>query len=256
MAKIETGRFVWFELMTNEPRKAQGFLAEVFHWKTQDMPIPGGGTYTMITLDGTPIGGYRPTAAGAPTHAHWISNLQVADAIAVVEQIKSLGGKVRKPPEKMGDMGTSAIVADPFDATFALWQPAKPEGTGDYLGKENAWCWNELTTPEPEKSVAFYSKIGGFTETKMQSGPMTYHVLNSGGKTRAGITKPMMEGVPTMWTPYVNVGKADAIVDKVKKLGATVHAGPMDIPNVGRFAVFTEPNAGTLGILQPVPGSG
>jgi len=253
MAKINTGRFVWFELVSKDPKKAQAFLGELFHWKTQDMPIPGGGSYTMITVDNKPIGGYMPTPQGAPPHAHWLSHLQVTDAKATADQIKSLGGKIRKDTTKMGDFGTMAIVADPFDATFALWQPGKPEGTGDFLGVDNAWCWNELTTPEPDKSVEFYKKIGGFTEEKMDGGGMTYHVLSFDGAPRAGITKTPMPGAPTAWTPYVAVANADQTTDRAKKLGATVHVGPIDIPNVGRFAVFTEANAGTLGILQPAP---
>lgn len=253
MATIPTGRFVWFELMTKQTQKAQGFLGELFHWKTKDMPMPGGhGTYTMFVADGKEVGGVMETPQGAPPMAHWISYLQVTDAAATCKQIRSLGGKVRKEPEKLGDFATMAIVADPFDATFALWQPVKAEGTGDYLQAPNTWCWNELTTPDPAKAVEFYSKIGGFTEQKMDMGEHGfYHILNTDGKGRAGVTKPPMAGVPTMWTPYVHVANADQITDKAKKLGATVHVGPMDIPDVGRFSIFTDANAGTLGILQP-----
>jgi len=82
---------------------------------------------------------------------------------------------------------------------------------------------------------------------------MVYHLLNSDGKGRAGVTKPSMPGVPTAWTPYVGVANADQITEKAKRLGATVHVGPQDIPNVGRFAIFTDANAGTIGILQPAP---
>ena len=178
-----SGRFCWFDLVTKDPHKAQGFFGELFQWKTKEMPIGGGKTYTMISFGDKEIGGYMPTPQGAPPQAHWIGHLLVADANVAVEQIKQLGGKVRKAPEKMADQGTMAIVADPFDVTFAVWAPAKPQpGAGEFLGKPGGWCWNELTTPEPDKAVAFYSKIGGFTEKKMQTGPMTYHILEADGK--------------------------------------------------------------------------
>ena len=248
----KTGRFMWFDLVTKDPGKAQGFLGEIFHWKTQQAPMAGGGSYTMIVNAGKPIGGYMATPQGAPPHAHWLAHLMVEDAAATCAKIRSLGGKIRKEPHKIGELGTMAIVADPQDATFALWQPGKSEpGAGDYQETVGAWCWNELTTPEPAKAVEFYTKIGGFTENRMEMGPMTYHVLESDGKGRAGITKPMQPNVPTMWTPYVHVASTDELVARAQKLGATVHAGPMDIPDVGRFAVFSEPTAGTLGILQP-----
>jgi predicted enzyme related to lactoylglutathione lyase len=252
MTAIPTGRFVWFEYLTRDPAKAQGFFGEVFGWTKQDMPFPGG-SYTMIAAGTHTIGGYPPVPAGAPPHSHWISHLQVQDARATAAKIKSLGGSIKSEPVDMG-MGTHAIVADPQGGVFSLWQPAKPEGTGDYKGADNTFCWNELTAPDPEKACAFYAAIGGFTIDKMDMGDgNTYYLLNSDGKGRAGVTKPMMPGVPTAWLPYVQVTNADATVAKATKLGANVFVPPADIPNVGRFSIFADSQGGAIGILQPQP---
>jgi hypothetical protein len=248
-----SGRFCWFDLVTKDAHKAQGFFAELFHWKTKSMPFGDGKTYEMISLGDKEIGGYMPTPQGAPPQAHWLSHVLVSDVHAVSEQIKTLGGKVRKAPEKMGSEGTMAIVADPFDATFALWAPTKlQQGAGEYLGKPGAWVWNELTCADPAKAVAFYTKIGGFTEKKMEMGDMgTYHMLENDGKGRGGIMKSPMPNMPAMWTPYVQVENVDKSHEQAKKLGAQIHVPPTDIPDVGRFSVFTGPEAGTIGILQP-----
>jgi hypothetical protein len=247
-----SGRFCWFDLVTKDAKKAQGFFGELFHWKTKSMPFGEGKSYEMISLGDKEIGGYMPTPQGAPPTAHWLAHVLVSDALATCDQVKSLGGKVRKAPEKMGNEGTMAIVADPFDATFALWAPTKATpGAGDYLGKPGAWVWNELMVADPDKAVAFYTKIGGFTEKKMAMGDTTYHMLEADGKGRGGIMKPMQPGMPAMWTPYVQVENVDQIADKAKKLGAQVHVPPTDIPEVGRFSVFTGPEAGTIGILKP-----
>jgi len=258
MATTPTGRFVWFEYVGKEQQKAQGFFGELFNWKTQDMPAPGSptGKYTMISIDNQMIGGYMGQPPGAPPHHHWLTHLQVSDAKAVAEKVKSLGGKVRLEPTKMGDMGTMAVVADPLDGTFALWQPSKPEGTGDFKGVNGAFCWNELFTENPEKSVAFYKQIGGFEEERMEMPGMgVYHVLKTEGKPRAGVMKTPMPGVPQSWLPYVQVASADQTHDKAKKLGASIKVPPTDIPNVGRFSIFTDPNGASLGILQPNPTS-
>jgi uncharacterized protein len=249
---IPTGRFVWFEYISKDAPKAQGFYGELFGWRTQAMPIPGGGSYTMITNGREMIGGYPPAEAlkGAPPHAHWISHLQVDDTNAVVAKVKANGGRVLSESHKM-DMGTHTIVADPLGGALALWQPAKAEGTGDWSGKDNEFCWNELFTEDPAKSVAFYKAIGGFEEEKLEMGPMTYHMLKSEGKPRGGVTKPMMPGVPQAWLPYVQVANADATHDKATKLGGKSLVAPTDIPNVGRFAIFTDSLGATLGILQP-----
>jgi predicted enzyme related to lactoylglutathione lyase len=254
MATIPTGRFVWFEYISKDPKKAQAFFGETFNWKTQNMPATGGASsdYTLIAVDGDSIGGYPPFMEGMPANAHWISHLQVADAHAIAAKVKSSGGKVLKDPVKMGDMGTWAVVADPLGGALALWQPGKVEGTGDFKGKNGTWCWNELMTENPEKSVAFYKAIGGFEVEAQDMGPMgTYHVLKSDGKPRAGIMKTPKPGIPQSWLPYVQVASADQTADKAKRNGATVMQPPTDIPNVGRFAVFTDPLGAALGILQP-----
>jgi predicted enzyme related to lactoylglutathione lyase len=249
---IPTGRFVWFDYVSKDPAKAQAFYGELFNWKTQDMPSPGGGSYTMITVDNQMIAGYMPTPQGAPPHAHWLPHLQVADAQAVIQKIKSAGGKVRKEPMKMGDFGTMAVVADPLEGTFALWQPTKTEGTGDWKGINGSWCWNELMTADPEKSVQFYTAIGGFTEQRMDMGAHgTYHTLHSDGKPRAGVMKSPMPGIPQSWLPYIQVASCDATHDKAKRLGADIKAPPNDIPNVGRFSIFTDVNGAAIGILEP-----
>ena len=254
MATIPTGRFVWFEYISKEQKKAQAFFGEVFNWKTQNMPAQGGasGDYTMIAIDGETIGGYPPFMEGMPPHAHWISHLQVADTTATLAKIKSSGGRVIKDAVKMGDFGTWAVVADPTGGVFCTWQPGRAEGTGDFKGKTGTFCWNELMTDNPEKAVAFYKAIGGFEDKPQDMGPMgTYHVLETEGKPRAGVMKHMKPGVPNAWLPYVQVASADQTADKAKRNGATIVAPPNDIPNVGRFAIFTDPLGAALGILQP-----
>src|SRR5262249_30956176 len=129
----------------------------------------------------------------------------------------------------------------------------KAEGTGDFKGTNGSWCWNELYTDDPEKSLAFYKAIGGFTVESMQMPNGAYHVLSSDGKPRAGIMKSPMPGIPQHWMPYVQVASTDAIVDKAKKLGADIKVAAEDVPNVGRLAVFLDPQGASLGVLQPAP---
>jgi hypothetical protein len=196
------------------------------------------------------IGGYMPTPQGAPPEAHWLSSLQVTDAFASAKQVTSLGGKVVKDPVKMGDFGTFAIAKDPLGGVFALWQPAKAEGNGDFKGLANTWCWNELATQDVAASVAFYSKLGGFKEEKMEMDGSTYHILNADGKGRAGVMKPP-HPMPQAWTPYVQVDSTDQTIAKAKKLGADVKLAGEDIPGVGRIGLFVDPQGGWLGVLQP-----
>ena len=132
------------------------------------------------------------------------------------------------------------------------WQPGKPEGTGDYKGQTGTFCWNELVSSDPAKSAEFYTAIGGFDVKSMDMPGMgTYTTLESDGKPRAGVVKPPMDGVPQMWTPYVQVTNADQTAEKAKKLGATILVPPTSVPTVGRFAILSDPQGGVIGILQP-----
>jgi len=256
MATILTGKFVWFEYVSKDDKKAQAFFGELFQWKTKEVPMPQG-SYRMIALGNDTIGGYLQSLPGVPQHAHWLAHLQVANAQDTANQVKALGGKVAKEPFKVDEVGTMAIVTDPLGAVFSLWQPAKPEAeSGDYKGVDGSWIWNELYTEDPDKSVAFYKAIGGFeVETmKMDSagpGPDRYDILKSDGKGRAGIMK--MPGAPQMWMPYVKVANTDATVAKAKELGATLQMPAETVPNVGRLAVLIDPLGAPLGILQPSP---
>ena len=57
---IPTGRFVWFEYVSQDARKAQGFFGELFGWSTKSVPMPEG-AYTMIAAaDGKSLSGSSP----------------------------------------------------------------------------------------------------------------------------------------------------------------------------------------------------
>ena len=253
--KIPTGRFVWFEHLSGDLAKAQGFFGELFNWSTQEVPMPSG-NYTMIAFgagaDKQTIGGYLPAPKGAPAHAHWLAHLQVADAVASTAAVKAHGGSVAMEPWKLGEVGTMAVVKDPLGGVFALWQPTPARGDGDYKDSVGAFCWNELYTTEPEKSVAFYQAVGGFEAAVMDMGPMgAYHMLQSEGKARAGVMKPPMPGIPQHWMPYVQVANVDQTIARAKKLGADVKLAGASAPGVGKFGIFVDPQGAPLGVLQP-----
>jgi predicted enzyme related to lactoylglutathione lyase len=252
MTTIPTGRFVWFDYVSNEANKAQAFFGALFDWKTKDAPMPDGRTYAMIATGDAGIGGYTQPP---PANTHWLSYLQVKDARAAAATVASLGGTVVKPPFALGDFATMALVADPLGAAFALWQPNQVQDSGDYKGSDGAWIWNELYSDDPDRSVAFYKAIGGFEVETMKMdaagpGPGRYEILKSDGKGRAGIMT--LPGVPPHWMPYVKVANTDATVAKAKQLGAEVK-NVETVPGVGRLAVFIDPLGAPLGILQPEP---
>ncbi|MDX2092601.1 MAG: VOC family protein [Kofleriaceae bacterium] len=245
-----TAAFVWFEYVSKDDKKAQGFFGELFGWTTKDVPMPDG-AYTMIASGGKTIGGYMHTPPGAPSTSHWLTHLRVSDVRAASEKVTQLGGKVLEAPFKVGDFGTMAIASDPHGGAFALWQPAKADEPLPEAA-DGSFCWNELTSKVPAASVAFYSAVAGFTPEKMDMPGMgTYFTLNAAGQPRGGILEARMPEAQHAWTPYVQVASTDKTIERAKKLGATVIVLPTDVPTVGRFAIILDPQGAALGILQP-----
>src|SRR5439155_17311117 len=59
--------FVHVELHTGDVAKAKQFYSKLFGWKLEDMPMPGGGTYTMIQVgEGTGGGMMSAQPPGSP----------------------------------------------------------------------------------------------------------------------------------------------------------------------------------------------
>ncbi|MBX3154775.1 MAG: VOC family protein [Deltaproteobacteria bacterium] len=247
MGMIPTGRFVWFEYVSKEDRRAQAFFAELFRWKTKEVPLPQG-TYTMITTPaGHAIGGYHQPPR-TPVCPYWLSHLQVHSAEDSANKVKMLGGKIVRDAVRIGDMGTMAVVTDPLGSLLALWQPVRVEGSGNYRGTEGSWIWNELYSEDPDRSIQFYRAIGGFDVARSHA-PGRYDVLKSGGIGRGGVMK--VPGASPMWMPYVKVADPDAIAEKAQALGATIKLEPETLPEVGRVAVVTDPLGASIGVLRP-----
>jgi uncharacterized protein len=112
--------------------------------------------------------------------------------------------------------------------------------------------WNELLTTDVAAARTFYTALFGWETTEMPGLKGPYTLFKKGGTEVAGMMAHPAPGAPAQWLAYVVVESADAKVAEVIKLGGKTCAGPMDIPNVGRIAMATDPQGATFGIFQPV----
>ncbi len=104
--------------------------------------------------------------------------------------------------------------------------------------------WRELMTPKPEQSEKFYRELFGWAIRAVPMGPGTYRLCDIGKKEIAGIMQFDKPGIPAHWVSYVTVADVDATANAATKAGGKVANPPMDIPNVGRFAVIMDPFGG------------
>ena len=124
-----------------------------------------------------------------------------------------------------------------------------------------SFCWNELATTDLDAAQSFYRALLGWEiqEGAAPGGGMRYNEIVVGGQHVGGMysTAEMcgdgeggeQQAPPPRWLSYVAVNDVDASAAKVVELGGKVSVGPMDIPNVGRFCVISDPAGATISLI-------
>jgi predicted enzyme related to lactoylglutathione lyase len=110
--------------------------------------------------------------------------------------------------------------------------------------------WIDLASTDLDRSKAFYTSLFGwdaFTVPDPDAGGYGFFLKD--GKEAAGFGPAMGEPI-SAWNAYVSVEDADATADGVRAAGGQVLAGPMDVFNQGRLAVFSDPSGAVFSIWQ------
>lgn len=117
------------------------------------------------------------------------------------------------------------------------------------------FVWHELMTTDPQAAGAFYSKV---LPWKTQPSGMPDYTLWVSGKTQAGGLMAQPEsarqtGAPPSWLLYIGTPDVDGTAAAAERLGGKVLKAPADIPNVGRFAVLSDPQGAAFAVFTPGP---
>jgi uncharacterized protein len=116
------------------------------------------------------------------------------------------------------------------------------------------FIWHELMTSDIDAAAAFYSKV---VPWKTQDSGMPSYTLWMAGKNQVGglTALPSDSGeAPPHWIMYVATPDVDATVADAERLGGKVLKGATDIPNMGRYAVLTDPQGATFAVYTPPAG--
>lgn len=246
----DSGRFVWFELLSDAAAEAARFYTEVVPWTVEAMPMPGG-DYSMIKAGDAGVGGFAPLPAPGVS-PHWVSYLAVEDVDAAVAAVKKAGGKVLMDAIDVPGVGRMQPVKDPAGGAFFVFR-GEGDGDDEAATGPGTFHWNELWTRDPAKTVTFYEKVFGFTHSEMEMPEGTYFVLEHGGVPRAGVMAAPDPRAPVQWVPYVEVADTDAATKRATRGGATLLGELADVPDVGRIGLIRDPFGGTLGLIKPAP---
>jgi uncharacterized protein len=107
------------------------------------------------------------------------------------------------------------------------------------------FSWAELATSDADGAKAFYSQIFGweYDDNPIGDGQVYTMARRDGGQVAALYSTSEQ---PPHWNCYVTVASVDDAAAKAKDLGANVMAEPFDVMDVGRMAVFTDPQGAAL----------
>jgi predicted enzyme related to lactoylglutathione lyase len=256
----KNGRFVWYELMTTDPKGAMEFYTDLIGWTTLAWGDPngadtGGFPYSMWVGGQGPLGGVTqlPEAAQAMgAHSHWMCNVVVPDVDAAAAQVKAAGGQILQGPLDMPKVGRFAVVNDPQGALISLFLPES--GMDPHDGsKHGEFCWNELMTSDHQAAFTLYQQLFGWERIDaLDMGPLgEYLIFGKNGSALGGMFTKSADAA-SCWIYYINVPSIDAAIEKAKAKGATLINGPMDVPG-GRIAQLTDPQGAVFALHTEAP---
>src|SRR5688572_9882465 len=109
------GKFVWYELSTSDPKRAQAFYTQLFGWKVHTKDPQ----YAEIEANGQHVGGM--TAPHDPhTPPHWMMYVDVDSVDDAVQRVKRAGGAAVAEPFDVPNVGRMAVIRDPQGAHLAF----------------------------------------------------------------------------------------------------------------------------------------
>ena len=147
--------------------------------------------------------------------------IAVDDVKAYADKVKAAGGAIHRPPTEIPNVGTFAVAGDPSGAGFLLFKGDGGEAPMQDPTKPGYVGWHELHGGDPEKSLAFYSGLFGWTKGEaLDMGAVgTYQIFSTKGQQSGGMMKKMDQEPAPHWLYYITVDAIDAAQERVKSAG-------------------------------------
>ncbi len=249
---VETGRFVWHDLMARDVGAARKFYGELLGWRFEDTRR-GDRPYVLASSAAGRVAGIVDISAMANAGQQWLSFMAVDDVNKSAAQVRSDGGKVLVEPRDLDGIGRAAVVADPQGAPLGLAQllrnPPDPQQP-----IANHFFWQEYLARDAAQALDFYKRLAAYESAITDSRlGIEYHVLRK-TRGRAGLFQlpATVVDVEPNWLPYVFVSDPATVAARVPGLGGRiVVAARPDLRN-GSLVVIADPGGAVLA-LQKYP---
>ena len=108
----------------------------------------------------------------------------------------------------------------------------------------------EFWSPNPQRVADFYGTAFGWQVKHLPE--MNYWLTNSGSK--AGINGGIMQPQPGPWPGnvclYISVPRLEDALAQVRAAGGKIVVERMEVPNMGAFALFEDPDGRVNGVWE------
>jgi len=245
------GKFVWRDLMTDDPALVKPFYAAMFGWdfvETKSLGRP----YTLIRSGGQFIGGIAKGQRRLvhESNAQWLSFLSVADVDRAAQATTAAGGAVLVAPFDVPKIGRAAVVTDPQGAPLGLLRASFGDPADPPEPMLHRFLWTEELVRDPLAATRFYADLVGYEVLVHDQGDKPFRVLKLAGRERAGIMRMPLANVQPLWLPSVMVADPAASAERAAKLGGRVLVTPrMDVRN-GSVALIADPGGALLALQR------
>jgi predicted enzyme related to lactoylglutathione lyase len=240
--KIQEGRFVWLDLVTEDTVAAASFYSRLFGWRA--VRSAEDGEYYRFYLDGKPIAGMAATESkdAAAPESLWLATIAVSDVDKSLASVKAQGGQVLEGPLDAAGRGRMALVSDPADAPLILLGAVGDSPVGK-KAKPGQWHWIDLITQDGNRARAFYTTLFGYQVKPVEAGKEhQYDLFIRDKRAVAGLVEIEWEGLEDNWLPYFKVADVDKSIEIARNLGGNL------ILKSGKVAVLADPIGAAFGI--------
>lgn len=249
------GAISWPELMSNDPEASAKFYTSVFGWDCKVTPMATG-DYTVAQVGGAGMAGImKKPDPGHPTA--WSFYVTVDDAKASLKKAVELGATTILETMDIPEVGIFCGIQDPQGAVILMMEYKEMEGAPEVdftagFVTHGAFSWFELRTPDPAAASEFYKQLFDWNISVDEMGMGPYYQIKVGDVGIGGIVQPPPGDTPPHWGAYVTVDDVDKSAEVAKESGGEVMFA-MDIPNIGRFCMISDPEGAWLAAMQYVP---
>ena len=238
----QVGKFVWFDLLTEDVQAAQKFYGELFGWQFKTKG--NSSDYIVINSGDKPIGGIASynNKESEDQVSIWLASLSVEDVDRAVSATKARYGKVLDAPIDVKGRGRMAVIQDPEGAELVLIRAAGGDPV-DAAVNSGEWLWVDLFTRDAKAAGEFYGALAGYVPQSVENGEdHSYNLLKKGSRAYGGVVELRWEEVEPNWLPYIKVDDLEETISQAEKLEGIL------ILRIENVAIIADPSGGVFGI--------